>query len=210
VSGASFGVLRKWSTRTWPINTRPLPGRNPYPSHQILEAWIIAEPVEFPNQLKERQLLIALRECPMPKRSEQFVCICMEQTKLTPSGKPFDIHERLLLFACDIVKVTQFLHTRGAIARQLSYQLLNAGTSVGSNAEEADGASSHNDFIAKNRIALKEAKETRFRLRVCQRCHLLAAEFDPVVQESDELVKILGKIVHNALRNAATEHRTKR
>ena len=86
----------------------------------------------------------------------------MEQTKLTPSGKPFDIHERLLLFACDIVRVTQFLHTRGPIARHLSYQILSAGTSVGSNAEEADGGSSHDDFIAKNRIALKEAKETRF------------------------------------------------
>jgi four helix bundle protein len=56
----------------------------------------------------------------------------------------------LLLFACDIVKVTQFLHTRGAIARQLSYQILDAGTSAGSNAEEADGASSHKDFIAPN------------------------------------------------------------
>jgi four helix bundle protein len=70
---------------------------------------------------------------------------------------------------------------------------------VGSNAEEADGASSHDDFIAKNRIALKEAKETRFRLRVCQRTGLLSSEFYPMVQESDELVKILGKIVHNAL-----------
>jgi len=57
----------------------------------------------------------------------------MDQTKLTPSGKPFDIHERLLLFACDIVRLTQFLHTRGSIG--------------------------HDDFIAKNRIALKEAKE---------------------------------------------------
>ena len=72
---------------------------------------------------------------------EHFVCMCMEQTKLTPSGKPFDIHERLLLFACDIVKVTQFLHTRGPIARRLSYQILDAGTSVGSNAEEADESS---------------------------------------------------------------------
>jgi len=134
----------------------------------------------------------------------------MEQTKLTPSGKPFDIHERLLLFACDIVKVTQFLHTRGPIGRALSYQILSAGTSVGSNAEEADGASSHDDFIAKNRIALKEAKETRFRLRVCQRTHLLSPEFDPVIQESDELVKILGKIVHNALRNAIADGRRKR
>ena len=107
----------------------------------------------------------------------------MEQTKLTPSGKPFDIH---------------------------SYQILSAGTSVGSNAEEADGGSSPDDFIAKNRIALKEAKETRFRLRVCQRTRLLSPEFDPVVQESDELVRIIGKIVHNALRRAVAEGRRKR
>jgi hypothetical protein len=50
---------------------------------------------------------------------------------------------------------------------------------------------------------LKEAKETRFRLRVCQRSRLLSPEFEPLVQESDKLVKILGKIVHNALRNSA-------
>ena len=134
----------------------------------------------------------------------------MEQPKITASGKPFDIHERLLLFACDIVRVTQYLHTRGPIGRRISYQILDAGTSVGSNAEEADGASSHDDFIAKNRIALKEAKETRFRLRVCKRTRLLSPEFDSVIQESDELVKILGKIVHNALRNAVAEGRRRR
>jgi four helix bundle protein len=145
--------------------------------------------------------------CARVKAIEHFVCIDMEQTKLTPSGKPFDVHERLQLFACDIVRLTQFLHTRGPIARRISYQILDAGTSVGSNAEEADGASSHDDFIAKNRIALKEAKETRFSLRVCQRTGLLSPEFYPLVQESDELVKILGKIVHNALRNAAAEGR---
>ena len=132
----------------------------------------------------------------------------MNEQRLTPSGKPFDIHERLLDFACDIVRAAQFLHTRGPIGRALSYQLLSAGTSTGSNAEEADGASSHDDFIAKNRIALKEAKETRFRLRVCRRSELLDARFDPLVTESDELVRILGKIVHNALRNKASRGRT--
>jgi hypothetical protein len=80
----------------------------------------------------------------------------MEQTKLTPSGKPFDIHERLLLFA--------------------------------------DGASSHRDFIAKNRIALKDAKDTRFRLRVCQRTRLLSPEFYAVVQQSDELVRFSARL----------------
>jgi four helix bundle protein len=127
----------------------------------------------------------------------------MERHESTASGKPYDIHERLFLFACDIVKASQFLHTRGGIARAFSYQLLSSGTSAGSNAEEGDGASSHNDFIAKHRIALKEAKEARFRLRVCRRCDLLDERFDALVQESDELARILGAIVHAALRNKA-------
>jgi four helix bundle protein len=123
----------------------------------------------------------------------------MKQPLTTPSGKPYDLHERLPLFACDIVACTQFLHRRGPIARALSYQLLAAGTSVGSNYEEADGASSHNDFIAKTRTALKEAKETRFRLRVCRRTNLLDTAFDGLIQESDEIVRILGKLVHTAI-----------
>jgi four helix bundle protein len=128
----------------------------------------------------------------------------MNEQRLTPSGKPYDIHERLLDFAVEIVNAAQFLHTRGPIGRALSYQLLSAGTSAGANAEESDGASSRDDFIAKNRIAVKEAKESRFRLRVCRRSTLLDARFEPLVQESDELVRILAKIVHNALRNSQT------
>ena len=126
----------------------------------------------------------------------------------TPSGdKPYDIHERLLIFACDIVRTAQFLHDRGGVARALSYQLLSAGTSAGANAEEGDGATSPNDFIAKMRIALREAKETRFRLRVCQRVGLLDSSFDPLIDESAQLVKILAKIVHNAVRNRNSRRR---
>ena len=124
----------------------------------------------------------------------------MNDKKLAPNGKPFDIQERALIFACDVVKAAQFLQTQGPVARALSYQILSAGTSVGANAEEGDGASSHRDFVAKLRIALKEAKETRFRLRICRQCELLDATFDSLLDESDQLVRILGKIVHNARR----------
>jgi four helix bundle protein len=127
----------------------------------------------------------------------------METSKQGRSKKPFDIRERLVDFACEIVRAARFLHTRGPIGRALSYQILASGTSVGANAHEAEGASSHGDFIAKNRIALKEAKETRFRLRVCRRCDLLDATFDPLMQESDEIVAILGAIVHTAVRRTA-------
>ena len=58
-------------------------------------------------------------------------CLYMNQKRLTPSGKPYDIHERSLEFACDIVNAVQFLHTRGPVARAFSYQLLAAGTSAG-------------------------------------------------------------------------------
>jgi four helix bundle protein len=110
-----------------------------------------------------------------------------------PSGKPYDIHERLLDFAGALVRTAQFLHDSGPIGRALSYQLLSAGTSAGANAAEGDGATSHNDFVAKMRIALREAKEARFRLLVCRRTGLLDSEYDPLIDESDQLVRILGK-----------------
>jgi four helix bundle protein len=151
----------------------------------------------------------------MPKGKQQSVLVaarllCMNTDTQSSTAKPYDIHERLLDFACDIVRTAQYLHRRGPIARALSYQLLSAGTSAGANAEEADGATSHDDFIAKARIALREAKETRFRLRVCRRVGLLDEAHDALIDESDQLVRILAKIVHNALRRRAVSSPPKR
>ena len=124
--------------------------------------------------------------------------------------KPYNIHERLLIFACDIVRTSQFLHEMGGIGRALSYQLLSAGTSAGANAAEGDSATSHDDFIAKTRIALRETKEARFRLQVCRRVGLLDESFDALLDESDQLVRILGKIVHTAIKNRnAGNHATR-
>ena len=67
--------------------------------------------------------------------------------------------------------------------------------------QEADGAASRPDFVVKVRIALKEAKETWFRLRVCRRSELLDHRFDPLVRESEEIVRILAAIVHKTIRN---------
>jgi four helix bundle protein len=125
----------------------------------------------------------------------------MERSSPASTIKPYDIHGRLLLFACDVVRAVQFLHTRGPIARALSYQILAAGTSAGANVQEADGASNRRDFLAKQRIALTEAKETRFRLMECRRCGLLDGRFDPLIRESDELVRILATIVQRTIKH---------
>jgi four helix bundle protein len=83
----------------------------------------------------------------------------MEHTDWNVPKKPYDLQERLFLFACLIVRLVQYLHTRGPIAKALSYRVLKSGTSAGANYEEADGGSSNRDQVAKRRIVLRELME---------------------------------------------------
>lgn len=125
-------------------------------------------------------------------------CLNMKHITIVPSEKPYDIRERLFLFACEVVRTAQKLHTRGRIAGALSVQLVNAAVSAASNAEEADDGSSRRDFLAKERITLRELKESRLRLRVLRSTELLDRSGDPLIQESIELVKIVATIIRNA------------
>jgi four helix bundle protein len=119
----------------------------------------------------------------------------MDVTDWSFKHKPYDIRERLFNFACVIVRLTQYLHTRGPIAVALSDQFLRSGTSAGANYEEADDGSSPKDRRAKRRIVLRELKETSFRLRVLRRTGILSASHDPVIQECAELVKIVASLI---------------
>jgi four helix bundle protein len=119
-----------------------------------------------------------------------------------PSGKPFDIRERLFLFACDIVVMSQKLHTRGQIAGALSAQLMDAAVSAAANAEEADDASSDKDFRAKERICLREIKEARLRLRVLRRTGLVDSSVDALIREAEELRRIVSTIIRNNARRS--------
>jgi four helix bundle protein len=110
--------------------------------------------------------------------------------------KIYDIRERTFEFAVRIVKLCQHLDRKPGVPRTLSHQLLKAGTSVGANVEEAQGGQSKADFISRNAIALKEARETHFWLRL-----LIAARILPennlasLRDEANEIQRILGSIV---------------
>ena len=112
--------------------------------------------------------------------------------------KPFDLRERLFEFGLLTIRLVQFLHTRGPVAVALSYQVLKCGTSAGANYEEADAGSSARDSLAKRKIALREMKESRWRLRLLREAGFLTAEHDPVIRESDELARILGALIRKA------------
>jgi len=68
------------------------------------------------------------------------------------------------------------------------------------NVEEADDGSSRRDFLAKERIALREVKEARLRLRVLRATGFIEAAHEPLIQEAGELVRIVAKIIHNSQR----------
>jgi four helix bundle protein len=121
----------------------------------------------------------------------------MEQANWNPK-KPYDLRERLYEFGCLIIRLVQYLHTQGPIGMQLSEQILKAGTSAAANYEEADDASGKRDELAKKRIALRELKETRTRLRMLRQTDILTSEHEPVIDESDELVRIVATVIRNA------------
>lgn len=108
----------------------------------------------------------------------------------------YDIRERTFQFAVRIVKLCQKLDLMRGVPRTLSYQLLKAGTSVGANVEEAQGGQSRPDFISKNNIALKEARETHFWLRLLVASRILSQdELSDLIDEADQIKRILGSIV---------------
>jgi four helix bundle protein len=122
----------------------------------------------------------------------------MEHTESAPGGKPYEIRERLFVFACDVTETSQKLRTQGRVAVELSVQLVAAAVSAAANAEEADDGSSRRDFLAKQKISLRELKETRLRLRVLRRTRFLDDRVDALIQESTELVKIVASIIRRA------------
>jgi four helix bundle protein len=115
---------------------------------------------------------------------------------------PFDIKERTFLFSVRIVKLENRL-PRTVAGIEIGRQLIACGTSVGANVEEAHGGESKKDFAHKMGIAKKEARESRYWLRIVKATLLSDAEVDALIQEADELVRILATIIRKTRHDAA-------
>jgi len=84
-------------------------------------------------------------------------------------------------------------------------QLVRAGASIGANLEEATAAQSRADFISKCNIALKEARETHYWLRLFRETEMLPAScFENLIEESNEILSVLTAIVKNTRINSKT------
>lgn len=110
---------------------------------------------------------------------------------------PYDIRQRTFQFAVRVLRAVRQLPDDPA-TRVVAYQLAKSATSVGANVEEADGAESRRDFVHKMSIARKEARETRYWLRIVRVVILDDDEFAALEQEGDEIVRILSAIIFSA------------
>ena len=116
--------------------------------------------------------------------------------------KPFDYRERAFLFTCDVVAFARAVADRSYVLARLAGQLVDSGGSVGANLEESADAQSKPDFISKQCIALKEARETRFWLRVIAASESsFAPRAQPLITEASEFVRMLTKSIKTARSN---------
>ena len=74
-------------------------------------------------------------------------------------------------------------------------QLIKSGTSIGANSEEAAGGQSAKDFFAKLSIAYKEARESRYWLRLMRDTNIMEVNVaNGLISKSEELLRIIGSI----------------
>ncbi len=91
---------------------------------------------------------------------------------------------------------------RGPAQKHIGMQLVAAATSIGANLEEATAGQSKPDFIAPNVRSLKEARESRYWLRIIQATEPdLVTDVRPFLGEANELVAILATLIRSARSN---------
>jgi four helix bundle protein len=113
------------------------------------------------------------------------------------------IQQKSYQFALKTIKLCRLLRDQKEFT--LSQQLLDSGTSIGANVEEAIGGASKKDFIAKMNIACKEARESNYWLRLLRDSNTCPAiDLNEIIQDSEALKKILHSIVKSSRSNGTS------
>ena len=104
------------------------------------------------------------------------------------------VQEKSYALALRIVELYKYL-TKEKKEFVLSKQILRSGTSIGANVEEAEGAQSEKDFLSKMSIAYKEARETKYWLRLLNDSgYLEKDQTASLFHDREEVLKLLASI----------------
>lgn len=115
--------------------------------------------------------------------------------------KQYDLEDRTARFGESIIGFCQTIR-QDTITKPIISQLIRAGTSIGANYMEANGASSKKDFKNKIFICKKETQETKHWIRMMAKCQpQKKVELKLLWNEAQELTLIFGKIVGTLNKN---------
>ena len=105
-------------------------------------------------------------------------------------NKPYDLEERLIDFAVEVIDVVEVLPNSKA-GNHIANQLVRSGTSPAPNYGEARGAESKRDFVHKLKISLKELRETSVWFKIIARKKFCdSAQIEAGIKECGELIAI--------------------
>jgi four helix bundle protein len=107
-------------------------------------------------------------------------------------------------FALEIVELYKILLSEREFV--LSKQIVRAGTSIGANVEEAIAGHSRKDFIAKLVIAAKEARETRYFLKLMDRSQLVQTDYSRYLKKIEDILNILYAIIKTSQINSQSKN----
>ena len=101
------------------------------------------------------------------------------------------VMERAFVQASAILTLSRELPRHGPQFRHIADQLFRSASSVGACLEEAEAASSRREMAHKQGIALREAREAEYWLRMLIRADVMTDQLLPLRKEAGELVAIL-------------------
>lgn len=117
---------------------------------------------------------------------------------ITNSQYKYDIYPRIFKFVIEVIKLTRLI-PKNEENKVIVSQLLRSATSIGANANEADGVSSKKDFIHCLTVVRKEGKETTYWLLLLSELNLQIKEkIENLIREGNEVVSIVSKIISNS------------
>ena len=120
----------------------------------------------------------------------------MENGGLKMNSKTEELLQRTFLFGVNTLKFLNSMPNT-IVNKVVIYQLAKSSTSVGANYEESQAAESKDDFIHKIGIVSKEARESKFWLRVLvelSKDEEQKARVKILLEESEQLCKIFTSI----------------
>lgn len=103
-------------------------------------------------------------------------------------------------FALRIINLYKYLCDKNEYV--LSKQILRSGTSIGANITEAEYAITKKEFVSKMQIALKEAAETEYWLKLlCKSQYITNEQFISIHSDCEELIKLLIAVIKTGKKN---------